>query len=323
MKAIALFSGGLDSCLAVKLISEQGVSLTGVHFQTLFNTPDVTERIKALGENLNIDIRILNLGEKILEILKAPRHGYGKNMNPCIDCRILSLRKAYELMQEIGAKFLVTGEVLGQRPMSQNKSAMELIEKESGTSRFLVRPLSAKLLTPTIPEEEGWINREKLLDIEGRSRKSQLELAKKYKISGYSSPSGGCLLTDPGFSSRIKDLLDSDMLSVHSANLVKVGRYFKITDCFKLMVGRNHEENLKLAKLVGEQDVVLEPEAKGPVAIGFGEAYDKSLYIASQIVAYYCKYEGEITNVKVFKDNELTSLSVNKINEQKLLEYRV
>jgi tRNA-specific 2-thiouridylase len=338
MRALALFSGGLDSVLAVKLISEQDIDVVGVNFRIPFNTPDIEERIKTLGGELNIDIRTLNLGERFLKILKTPQHGYGKNMNPCIDCRILCLKEAHELMQEIGAKFLVTGEVLGQRPMSQKREAMRLIEKESGLEGLIVRPLSAKRLPVTIPEEEGWIEREKLLDIEGRSRKKQLALAREYNISGYSSPAGGCLLTDPEFSRRIEDLLDSDMLDIRSANLVKSGRYFKVGNCFKLVVGRNHEENLKLVKLVGEQDIIFEPEAKGPVAIGFGKADNQSIEIASQIVAYYCKPanlesrimlkvarggERRYFNTESFSGEQVKSFIVEKMDEHKLLHYKI
>jgi tRNA-specific 2-thiouridylase len=320
-KAIALISGGLDSMLAVKIISDQNVGVIGFHFLNYFNASD-SERIKALGKTLGIEIRKADIGQEFLKILMMPKHGYGKNLNPCIDCRILGIRKAYQLMKELGASFIVTGEVLGQRPMSQNKRAMELIEKESGASGFLVRPLSAKLLTPTIPEEKGWINREKLLDIEGRSRKRQLELAKKYKISGYSSPAGGCLLTDPGFSLKVKDLMDAKMLNVHSIDLIKNGRYFRINDSFKLVVGRNHEENMKLVQMAEKGDIIIEPKSKGPLAIGLGKYNGEDIDTASRIVAYYCEGEEVAVDVKVSPGKIIKSFVSGGLDEKNLAAYR-
>lgn len=365
VKALALVSGGLDSVLAVKLMLNQGVEVICVNFVSPFCLCDKGSGCKkksvAFTEKLNIELKIFNISEPFLEMVKSPRFGYGKNLNPCIDCRILMLKKSKEFMNEIDASFIVTGEVLGQRPMSQNRRAMELIEKESGLEGLLVRPLSAKLLPLSIPEKEGWIKREELLDIEGRSRKRQLELTKGYNISDYSTPAGGCLLTDPGFSLRIKDLVNAKMLNIHSINLVKNGRYFRISDSFKLVVGRNHEENQKLMKLVREGDIILEPESRGPIAIGWGKESptlrivdqagndNKEIDIASKIVAYYCKParpdpdvtsgdaggdEKATVNVKISpvayapklqrrSNDKVQSFSAEKISEQKLSSYRV
>ncbi len=334
MKAIALISGGLDSVLAAKVILNQGIEVIGVTFITPFSADDISIRVKLLAETLNIDLKVLDISEEFFKILKSPQHGYGKNLNPCIDCRILELKKAHQLMKELGASFIVTGEVLGQRPMSQNRRAIELIEKESGVEELIVRPLSAKLLPPSIPEKENWINREELLDIEGRCRKRQFELATKFNISGYSSPAGGCLLTDPGFSLRVKDLLQSNMLDTDCINLIKRGRYFSISDSFKLVVGRNHEENQKLIKLAKKGDVIFEPESKGPVAIGRGKRENKNIETASKIVAYYCKsvyskqYEVDVDqkvkiNVRILPEDGMQLLSAEKISEQELTEYLV
>lgn len=321
IKALALISGGLDSVLAAKIISEQDVEVIGMTFLTPFCDDDFSIRIKGLAEQLSIKLKLVDISEEFIEMLKSPRYGYGKNLNPCIDCRILELKKAHQLMKGLNANFIVTGEVLGQRPMSQNKSAMELIEKKSGIEGLLVRPLCGKLLSPTIAEKEGWLDRNKFLDINGRSRKIQYELAKKYGIYGYGSPAGGCLLTDPGFSLKVKDLLDSKMLNEHSIRLIKNGRYFRITDLFKLIVGRNEEENQKLAELVNKEDVFFQPQAKGPVAVGCGEKSDRHLEIAASIVAYYCKDTS--VNIEVSYDSNGKKINSGKISERELKNYRV
>ena len=331
-KAIALISGGLDSILAAKLILDQGVEVIGVTFITPFSADDIGKRVKSLAGMLNIDLKTPDIEEEFFKMLESPKHGYGKNLNPCIDCRILELKKASQLMIELGASFIITGEVLGQRPMSQNKRAIELIERESGMEGLIVRALCAKLLPSSIPEKEGWIKREELLDIEGRSRKRQFELVREYNISGYGAPAGGCLLTDHGFSLKVKNLLQSKMLDTDFINLIKTGRYFSVSDSFKLVVGRNHEENLKLMELAKKGDAIFEPEAKGPVAIGRGERENQNIAIAGEIVAYYCKpasqnLTGGDTDVKIntriFPENKMQSLTVGKISERELSNYRV
>ncbi len=323
MKALALISGGLDSVLAAKIILNQGVEVIGVTFMTPFSGDGISERVKLLAEQLNIDLKLVDISEDFFKMLESPKHGYGKNLNPCIDCRILELKKAHQLMEELGASFVVTGEVLGQRPMSQYKRAMELIEKESGIEGLVVRPLSAKLLNPTIPEKECWIKRDELLNIEGRSRKRQFKLVEKYNISGYGAPAGGCLLTDPGFSLKVKNLLKSHMLDTDSVNLIKTGRYFNVSNSFKLVVGRNHEENLKLIGLAKKGDIIFEPESKGPVAIGRGKKENVTSGIASKIVAYYCKGEKVNISIKILPDENVQIISAEKISEQELLNCRV
>jgi tRNA-specific 2-thiouridylase len=322
-KAIALISGGLDSVLAAKVILNQGIEVIGVTFITPFSGEDISQRVKLLAEELSIDLKLVDISEDFFRMLRTPKHGYGKNLNPCIDCRILELKKAHQLMKESEASFIITGEVLGQRPMSQNRNSIELIEKESGVEGLLVRPLSAKLLSPTIPEKEGWIKRDELLNIDGRSRKRQYQLAKEYNISGYGAPAGGCLLTDPGFSLIVKDLLQSNMLDTDLINLIKTGRYFSISDSFKLVVGRNHEDNLKLLELAGKGDIIFEPETKGPVAIGRGKRENNYIEIACKIVAYYCKNERVKINVTALPGDKIQLISAEKISEQELSKYRV
>jgi tRNA U34 2-thiouridine synthase MnmA/TrmU len=215
-KALVLLSGGLDSILAAKILKNQGIKITALSFRSYFFNE---KNAKKAAKNLKIPIKIIDFSRENLGIVKNPKHGYGRAMNPCIDCHILMLKKAKEILEKekfhpapepsarYGASFVVTGEVLGQRPMSQNKNSLNLIEKESGLRGYLLRPLSAKLLEPTIPEKEGLIKREKLFDITGRSRKRQMALAKKWKIKWYPTPTGGCLLTDLGFGKRLKELL--------------------------------------------------------------------------------------------------------------------
>lgn len=322
-KAIALISGGLDSVLAAKVILEQGIEVIGVTFITPFSGDDTIQRVKLLAKILNIDLRLRDISAEFFKMLKFPKHGYGKNLNPCIDCRILELRQAHQLMKELGASFVVTGEVLGQRSMSQNRQSIELIERESGMEGLIVRALCAKLLSPSIPEKEGWINREELLDIEGRSRKKQYKLVGKYNISGYGAPAGGCLLTDSGFSLKVKNLMKSNLLDTDFISLMKTGRYFSLSDSFKLVVGRDHKENLKLLQLAKEGDIIFEPESKGPVAIGRGKRENAGLEIASKIVAYYCKNGSVNINVKIFPEDKEEIINAEKISGEEILKYRV
>lgn len=329
IKAVALLSEGLDSSLAVKLVQEQGIEVVGVNFVTPFCLYDrnggYVNTIIKTADRLNIALKIFNIGEEHLGIVKNPRYGYGKNLNPCIACRILMFKKAKEFMNEIDAAFIVTGEVLGQRPMSQKRYAMGIIEKESGLEGFIVRPLSGKLLPPSIPEEKGWIKRGNLFDILGRSRKKQFDLLKRFKISDYAWPAGGCLLTDPIFSLKIKDLISSDMLNIDNINLIKNGRYFKIGRFFKLVVGRNKEENVRLISLARKGDLILKTESKGPVAIGRGEVKDEYIQIGLKIVAYYCKSKSCNFKIKfrVFPETEEHTAITGKISEEELAAYKV
>ncbi|MCM8760186.1 MAG: tRNA 4-thiouridine(8) synthase ThiI [Candidatus Omnitrophica bacterium] len=292
MKAIVLFSGGLDSTLATKIILEQGIDVFVLNFLTPFwkGCRFITGE---MSEKVNIEFRDVYLGEEYLEMLRRPKYGYGKSFNPCIDCRILMLKHAKKIMEEVGASFIVTGEVLGQRPMSQNLRALKTIEKEAGVEGLILRPLSAKVLPLSIPEKIGWVNREKMFSIVGRSRKIQMELAENFGIKDYPSPAGGCLLTDPGFSRRLNDLLEYGEMNLNEIELLKLGRHFRITPSFKLIVGRNEIENKKLLSLAKKGDICLEPkELKGPVAIGRGNAGEYEKELSAKIVARYVSPSG-------------------------------
>jgi len=301
MKAIILLSGGLDSTLAAELMSREGLKLVAVNFKTPFCLCDrhssnlgCGSSARRVSDALGIELVVINATEEFLEVLKKPKHGYGANMNPCIDCRILFFCKSKELMKEVGASFIITGEVLGQRPMSQFRPQMALIEREAGLEGLVVRPLSAKLLPPTIPEKMGWISRKRMLDIAGRSRKPQMALAKELGINDYPCAAGGCLLTDPEFATKIRDLIKHDELDVQNIHLLKAGRYFRLSPNAKLIVGRNENENKTLTLLAKEGDHVFRPATlNGPTAVGKGSFSPYLLEVASKIVARYCDRNGQ------------------------------
>lgn len=292
-KAIALLSGGLDSILATKLMIEQGIKVEAVNFLTVFcnctSHGKTCLASKSAADNLGVPLKVFEISKEYLEIVKNPKHGYGSNMNPCLDCRIYIFRKAGEYMKKTGASFIFTGEVLGERPMSQRRDAMHIIERESGLKGLIVRPLSAKLMEPSIPEKEGLVDREKMLAISGRSRKPQMALARNFGINDYPCPAGGCLLTDPGFARRIRDLIDHNPdLTLNDVQLLKLGRHFRLSDKAKLAVGRNEEENKKLTSLAAVDDLRFLPvDVTGPVGIGRGVFNEKSTLEAARILARY------------------------------------
>jgi len=266
-RGIGLLSGGLDSILAFKVLQEQDIDLIAVTFVTPFFGPE--KAIRA-AEKLGVPITVRDITKEHLEIVKAPKYGYGSQMNPCIDCHGLMFRIAGRIMEEEGADFLFSGEVLNERPMSQNRGALRAVEKLSGYEGYILRPLSAKLLPETIPEREGKVNREMLLDLHGRSRRRQMELAEKYGIEEYPSPAGGCRLTEPGFSARMRDLIrNEDELRVRDIELLKVGRHFRIAHGIKAIVGRNKTENQRLLQMAERlQDVIIYVSGfKGPLTL--------------------------------------------------------
>jgi tRNA-specific 2-thiouridylase len=325
MKAIALLSGGLDSTLSAKMILEQGIELEALNFLTIFCTCTTRGETCLASQKavdaLGIPLKVINVSEEYLHVVKHPKHGYGSNMNPCIDCRIFMLKKAKTYMEEMDASFLVTGEVLGERPMSQRRDAMRLIEKEAELDGLILRPLSAKLLPPSIPEKEGWVDREKLLKIQGRSRKPQIQLADHFGIRDYPCPAGGCLLTDPGFSKRMKDLIISDPnFSLNDIHLLKIGRHFRFSPKLKLVVGRNEEENQKIKTYSRGEDILLTLLSyPGPLSLLRGEAGGEEIEKAAAITARYSKAKDrdkvEITFRKV-KEDEDQFVFVSSIPDQ-------
>jgi len=261
IKAVGLLSGGLDSTLTVKLMIDQGVEVTVLNFISPFCTctrKGCRHEALRVAELFDIPVKVVTVGEDYLEIIRNPEHGYGRNMNPCIDCRIFMFQKAKKHMEEIGAHFIFTGEVLGQRPMSQHRKAMKIIEKESGLEGLVVRPLSAKLLPPTFPEEKQWIDREKLLSIQGRRRIPQMELADELGIKDYPCPAGGCRLTDPNFANRLRESFERGEDTIKDIQLLKYGRHFRLKSGAKVVVGRNEEENKILNGFFEKDDVLIE-----------------------------------------------------------------
>jgi len=255
VKAIALFSGGLDSMLATELIRRQNIDVLCLTFTTPFFG---AQKAQAAARQINLPLAVEDITPQHLKMLKSPRYGYGKNMNPCIDCHILMLQEAGKIMMETGADFILTGEVLGQRPMSQGKQSLFVVAKNSGYADYILRPLSAQLLEPTKAESEGKVDRSQLLSIQGRGRKEQMQLAAAFGITNYAPPAGGCLLTDPMFSRRLRDLFShQEDYDIHDLDLLKYGRHFRADDQGKIIVGRNNSDNEKLRGLSTDDDLVL------------------------------------------------------------------
>jgi tRNA-uridine 2-sulfurtransferase len=293
-KAIGCMSGGLDSTLALAIIRRQGIEVVALHILHLWHSlPAVTDeqpRAVRAAEALGIRTVLIDAAEADLAMVQHPEHGLGKRMNPCIDCRIWCLRKARELMEAEGAAFVFTGEVLGQRPMSQNRGAMDLIERESGLVDRLLRPLSAQLLPPTQPERDGIVDRSRLPGIFGRSRKPQMALAAELGIADYPSPAGGCLVTDPAFSYRLRELLAHGQPTVADVQLLKVGRHFRLADGTLLVMGRFEQDNALLERLFQPGDVRIEADGiPGPTTLLRGKASSENIALAAALTLRYIK----------------------------------
>ncbi len=325
MRTIALISGGLDSVLAAKLIQQQGIEVIPLNFKIPFC--NLHNQANVAAENLGSELKVINLTDDFLEIIKNPKYGFGSNMNPCIDCKILMLRKAKELMQQFEAAFIVTGEVLGQRPMSQHKQALYTIANKAGLESLVLRPLSAKLLLETIPEKEGWVDRKQLLNFSGRTRMPQMDLAENFNIKDYSNPAGGCLLTDPQFAKRIKDLIEHGELNLDNIELLKIGRHFRLAPDAKLVVGRDEKENERLLNLIKENDYLFMPnQIAGPTALGRGNFNDELIKLSCRIVCRYCDLDGQISTDIVYKrvpEEKDKVLQVVAIENSQLLSLRI
>ena len=321
MKALSLFSGGLDSILATKLLQLQGIEMEGVCFVSPFFDGKKAARA---AENLKIFLYTVDIGEDLLSLLLSPPHGFGKGANPCVDCHILMVKKAASLMQKIGANFLVSGEVLGERPKSQSRWALNVVNEESGWGDYLLRPLTAKNLSPTFPEKKGWVKRDQLLGIKGRTRVVQLRLAEFLGISNFPTPAGGCLLTDPVFSKRVKDLLARGKLNLNEIELLKIGRHFRLEKTAKLIVARNKEENRKILQLATPGDFFLEVVGfPGPVALLRGEEH--LILKAASVTSRYS--DAPSTGVKVkycqFPHAEERYVEVNRAEDEELETLRI
>lgn len=316
-KAISLLSGGLDSTLSTKLIIDQGVEVVALHFTSPFSSKREKERglqAERTAQELGIRLILIHKGPEYLDVVKAPKHGYGKNMNPCIDCRIFMLRKTKEVMASEDASFVITGEVLGQRPMSQRRDTINIIEKESGLTGLIVRPLSAMHFSPSAPEAENTIDRSKLLNISGRSREMQYRLADQLNLKEYGCPGGGCLLTDSIFSNKLRDLLLHDKaFTMQDIELLSVGRHFRLGAETKLIIGRDEIENEKLASQWQSPYVLFYPAGfKGPFGILKGILNDETIGITANIIGHYGK------NASLTIDIELNNGQTEKRIENKI-----
>lgn len=276
--ALGLFSGGLDSILACRVIADQGVCVKALKFVTPFFDHELLARQEAYQKKIQrqygIDVELIDLSDGYIELLRNPAHGFGKNFNPCIDCKILMLTRAKELMDDYGASFLITGEVLGQRPMSQRRDTLNVIERDSLCRDFLLRPLSARFMNPTLPEREGWVDREKLYGFAGRGRKEQIRLARELAITEFPAPAGGCVLTDPNLAARIERFygglfsIGRKDIEVNDIKLLLVGRQFRLPGGHWLILGRNQFENKRMLSLCDTDDWLLHmPERPGPTAL--------------------------------------------------------
>lgn len=322
MKAVGLLSGGLDSAIAVKLILEQGVEVVALNFVSPFCQCNQKGKCHSIdiAKKFGIPLKIKNKGMDYLKIVRNPRYGYGSCMNPCIDCRVYVLKKAKEYAEEIGAKFIFTGEVLGQRPMSQHMKALMLIEKDAGLEGKILRPLSAKLLPETEAEKKGWVDRNKLLDMRGRGRTPQFQYAKKLEIKDYACPSGGCLLTYKEFSFKLNDLFKhKKKVMVNDIELLKVGRHFRF-DKNKIIVGRDEQENKRLIKLKDKADYVFEvPGIGSPITLLQGSKKRKAIEIAARLTARY----SDAKSKKVLVSYGSKKIKVLQINEKEINVLRI
>jgi len=305
VKAVSLFSGGLDSILATRLILNQGVEVIAFNVKTPFGIPkkDGLSEAEAAIKQLDVPLKVVVVDKEYISMLRKPKYGYGRNINPCIDCKIFILKQAVKYAKEVGADFLFTGEVLGERPMSQHGPALRIIEEEAGLRGQLLRPLSAKLLPETVAEQKGLVDRNKLMAISGRSRKPQFQLAKEFGITNYPSPAGGCLLTCEEYSKKLCDLFEHKKnISGGDVTLLRFGRHFRLGKN-KIVVGRNESENKVLMSLKGRGDYYFElPDIVGPITILQGVKTKSAIQRAAQLTAFYSDAKLEKVKVNYGKD---------------------
>jgi len=310
MKAIALFSGGLDSTLAMKLIIDQGIEVLAININTGFgSTKDRYEHMQSMCEQVGAEFRVIDIqNEYLQDVLFDPKHGYGKHFNPCIDCHAKMFAVAKRIMDAEGASFLISGEVMGQRPMSQNKDALQTVLNESNCDGLLLRPMSAKKLAPTIAELNGWVDREKLEGIVGRSRDRQLELAREIGLDNFESPGGGCLLTDDNFGKKMFDFIKYDTFEVKDIPVMKYGRHFRLKDGAKFVVGRNKEENEHLQNIDNDKYYHLKTVGiPGPHGLLSKSATDEEKEFAAKALLTYTKAKPEERFGVAFDAQEVTA----------------
>jgi len=329
-KVVALLSGGLDSQLAVRMMQEQGFEVSAVAIKTPFCDFDCGRgcgfEIRERADDLNVNLKTVYLGDEYIEMLKHPKHGIGAGFNPCVDCRTMMFDAAKKHMDEIGAEFIISGEVLGQRPMSQHLDSLRMIEKDSNLIGKIVRPLSAGLLPETDPEKSGLIKREDLGMIKGRTRRNQLEMAKKYGIENPPNAGGGCLLTEPQFGIKAKDLFEHiETPTINDIDLLKIGRHFRLDEETKFVVGRNKDENEMIKALALPGDILLEAkDYVGPVSILRGKNAKSHIEFASAVTLRYSDApENEQGIIIVKNDNLSEEISSKRAEEESYIKFRM
>ena len=330
VRVIATYSGGLDSILASVFMKRLGFDVLLLHVQHLFSANEVgRQRLREAAKTAELPLTIIDASEQHLETIRYPKHGYGQGMNPCIDCRIFMLKIAKQVMEEEAAAFVVTGEVLGQRPKSQHYKALLQAAEESGLGERLLRPLCAQLLPDTLPVIEGWIHRDELLAIQGRSRGTQMQLAEEFGVSDYPQPAGGCVLIEKAYAGRVRDAfghLGKDEVGLTQFRLFHFGRHFRLAENVKVIVGRNHEENEQLARL-SEGRLRIDPlDAMGPTTLVEGQPSDEQLQVCCALAARYCDHEAGVElRLKVASQDGERVLSIVplSIDDPRILEWRI
>jgi len=319
-KAVALMSGGLDSTVAVRLVVEQCIEVVALNFKSPFCLCDgkmsggCKSHAQIAAEQIGVEVKVLHKELDYLDVVRSPKFGYGSAMNPCVDCRIYTFKKARKYMDEIGASFIITGEVLGQRPMSQRRDPMFLIERESSLEGLIVRPLSAKLLPPTIPEERGILDRDKMLAISGRSRKEQIKVAGDYRIEDYPCASGGCLLTDKNFGIKLKDTFDhKDNLGWKDIKLLTLGRHFRLGESVKAVVGRNEDENRRISLICSNGPLISPLDFSGPTVFIDGPVDRDAIDRAGGLILWFGKpARGQEARVEYLSGDKSQSYVINE-----------
>ncbi len=322
-KCLALFSGGLDSILVVIFMQKLGYKVIPIFFETPFFT---SRKAEISARKNGIKLEIIDITEQHLQMLLEPKYGYGKNMNPCIDCHGLMFKNAGKLLKKYDAHFIISGEVLGQRPMSQRFDALNSVGNLSEVKDLLIRPLSQKLLADTKPIREGWVKKEEMLDIQGRNRQRQMQMVKEYEITKFPSPDGGCLLTDAGFSKKLKDLVEHNLFNSKSIEFIKIGRHLRINKELKLIIGRNKQENESLSKLVTDEIVMQTFEISGPFGViqNLDKLSDEDLKICAGILLRYNSKVDEKAEVIFGLNFKLKDkISANKMKNEEVKKYLI
>lgn len=332
-KAIVMYSGGADSTLALKIMLEMGIECVALNVKTPFCSCTHGGCAGAIGDIIldnEIRVRTRYLAEAYMKMIANPKYGYGRGMNPCSDCRIMMLRAAREVMIEEGASFVVTGEVVGQRPNSQQMQQMRAIERDSGLSGRLLRPLSAKLLPPTWPEIAGLVDRRKFFDLQGRTRTRQLAMGRRFNLGELPGSGGGCVLTEPRYADKVRDLYahsPDGVASIEDARLLRIGRHFRLSPAFKVVIGRDEDENQALERLIQPGDLLFYPNERtyGPLALARGDVSRADWPRIASLMLRYCDVpKEEEIKVDVFTDNEgPLPIAARPMDNEKVLEYLV